>query len=44
MKRKLYAIELLRKLVSDKELRILEITFDEDLSTEEKIDILLKEE
>ena len=44
MKRRLYAIELLRKLVSEKELRILEITFDDDLSTKEKIDSLLKEE
>jgi len=37
LKTKLYAEELLRKLVTADELRILEIIWDSELSTKEKI-------
>ena len=43
MKSKLYAGELLKKLVTEKELRILEAVWDDELSIDQKIDSLLKE-
>ena len=43
MKSKLYARELLKKLVTEKELRILEAVWDDELSIDQKIDSLLKE-
>jgi len=43
MKSKLYARELLKKLVTDQELKILETTWDNDLTVEQKIDLLLEE-
>lgn len=43
MKSKLYAEDLLKKLVTEKELRILKAVWDEELSIEQKIDSLLKE-
>jgi hypothetical protein len=44
MKRKLYATELLKKIVTEKELRILEVAWDDELSAEEKIDLILEED
>jgi hypothetical protein len=44
MKSKLYAADLLKKLVSKKELEILEIVWDEEQSQDQKIDALLGEE
>jgi hypothetical protein len=44
MKSKLYAADLLKKLVSKKELEILEIVSDEEQSQDQKIDALLGEE
>jgi hypothetical protein len=41
---KLYAEELLKKITSEEELRVLEAIWDEDLSLEAKIDLLLKED
>jgi len=43
LKSKLYAEDLLKKLVTEKELRILKAVWDEELSIEQKIDSLLKE-
>ena len=43
MKSKLYAEDLLKKLVTEKELKILKAVWDEELSIEQKIDSLLKE-
>ena len=40
MKGKLYARELLKKLVSVKELEVLEIVWDEELDVEQKIKAL----
>jgi len=44
MKAKLYARELLEKLVKPKELRVLEVVWDHELNPDQKIEILLKEE
>jgi hypothetical protein len=41
---KLYAKDLLEKLVSKKELKILEVVWNEELDTNEKIERLMKEE
>jgi len=41
---KLYAEELLKKLVTEKELRILERVWDSELSTEQKIALLVEED
>ena len=41
MKRKLYGIELLKKLVNQEDLTILEVSSDDDLTIEEKIAILV---
>lgn len=41
---KLYAEELLKKITTEKELRVLEAVWDEDLPVEAKIDLLLKED
>jgi hypothetical protein len=43
LKSKLYARELLKKLVTENELRILEAVWDAELSIDQKIDSLLKE-
>lgn len=43
MKGKLYARELLKKLLSVKDLEVLEIVWDEDLSLEQKIKALVEE-
>jgi len=43
LKSKLYAEDLLKKLVTEKELKILKAVWDEELSIEQKIDSLLKE-
>jgi hypothetical protein len=42
LKRRLYASELLKKLVKPEELRILEVVWDEELNTEQKIEALLR--
>lgn len=44
MKTKLYAEELLRKLVSEDELRILEKIWDSELSTNQKVALLMEGE
>jgi len=44
LKTKLYAEELLRKLVTADELRILEKIWDPELSAKEKIVLLVEEE
>jgi len=41
---KLYARELLKKLTTQEELKILEGVWDEELSIDEKIEYLLKKE
>lgn len=41
MKSRLYAKDLLKKLVTEKELKILEIVWDDELTEEQKIDELL---
>jgi hypothetical protein len=43
MKSRLYAKDLLKKLVTEKELKILEVVWDEELTEEQKIDELLGE-
>lgn len=43
MKRKLYARELLKKLVTKKELKVLERVWDDELSVDQKIEALLEE-
>ena len=42
MRMKLYAKELLDKLVSEKELKILETVWDDELKIDEKIERLLE--
>lgn len=42
MKGKLYARELLKKLVSVKELEVLEIVWDEELDVEQKVKALVE--
>ena len=42
MKTKLYAKELLNKLASEKELKILEIVWDDELDVDQKIKQLLE--
>ena len=44
MRTKLYAKELLKKLVGDKELEILETVWDDELSEDQKINRLVEEE
>ena len=44
MTRKLYARELFEKLVNKKELKILETAWNDELTTDEKIQRLLKRE
>ena len=41
MRTKLYAKELLKKLVTEKELEILEAVWDDELSVDQKIERLL---
>lgn len=41
MKSRLYAKDLLKKLVMEKELEILEVVWDDELTEEQKIDELL---
>jgi hypothetical protein len=41
LKSRLYARDLLKKLITEKELRILEVVWDDELSDEQKIDELL---
>jgi len=43
LKSKLYAKELLKKLLTEKELRILEAVWDDELSIDQKIDSILGE-
>jgi len=43
LKPSLYALELLKKLLSDEELFIFEIVADENLSEKKKIDLMLEE-
>jgi len=43
LKSSLYAIELIKKLLSKEELSIFEIVSDENLSENEKIDAMLEE-
>lgn len=42
MKRKLYAAELLERLVSQEELAILEVSSDDELTIAQKISLLVK--
>ena len=42
MRTKLYDKELLKKLVTEKELEILEIVWDDELSVDQKIERLLE--
>jgi hypothetical protein len=42
MKRRMYADELMKKLVSTDDMKLLDIITDDDLSTEEKIKSLVK--
>jgi len=42
LRTKLYAEELLKKLVTENELRMLEIIWDSELTTEQKIALLLE--
>lgn len=42
MRGKLYARKLLKKLVTEKELKILEAVWDDELSVEQKIESLLR--
>lgn len=42
MRGKLYARKLLKKLVAEKELKILEAVWDDELSVEQKIESLLR--
>jgi len=42
LKTRLYAKELLKKLVTEKELRILEKIWDSELATEQKIALLVE--
>jgi len=44
LKGKLYARDLLKKLTTEEELKILEAVWDGELSIDEKIEHLLKEE
>jgi len=44
LKTKLYAEELLRKLVTEDELRILEKIWDSELSTNQKVALLMEGE
>jgi len=44
LRAKLYAKELLEKLVKEKELRILEVIWDPELDVDEQLECLLKEE
>jgi hypothetical protein len=44
MKRKMYATELMKKLVSAEELVILEISANDELSIDEKINLLLRKD
>ena len=44
MSRKLYARELFEKLVNEKELKILETAWNDELTIDEKIQCLLKRE
>jgi hypothetical protein len=41
VKSRLYAKDLLKKLVTEKELKILEVVWDDELAEEQKIDELL---
>ena len=43
MKGKLYAGELLKKLVTKEEMKVLEAVWDDELSVEQKIESLLEE-
>jgi len=43
LKSKLYARELLKKLVTEKELTVLEAVWDHELSIDKKIEFLLEE-
>ena len=43
MTAKLYAKELLEKLVKGKELRVLEVVWDHELDVNEQLELLLKE-
>lgn len=43
MRVKLYTKELLEKLVSEKELKILEVLWDHKLDADQQIELLLKE-
>lgn len=43
MRHKLYARELLKKLVTKKELKVLERVWDDELSVDQKIEALLEE-
>lgn len=43
MRAKLYAKELLEKLVKEKELRLLEVVWDYELDADEQMELLLKE-
>jgi len=42
LRTRLYAEELLKKLVTEKELRILEIIWDSELETKQKIALLVE--
>jgi hypothetical protein len=42
LKRKLYALNLLKKMLSDDDLKVLEAVWDEELDADEKIEILLR--
>jgi hypothetical protein len=43
LKGKLYARELLKKLVTEEEMKVLEAVWDDELSVEQKIESLLEE-
>lgn len=43
MRGKLYARELLKKLVMEKELKVLEAVWDDELTVNQKIEALLEE-
>lgn len=43
MRGKLYARELLKKLVTEKELKVLEAIWDNELTVDQKIEALLEE-
>lgn len=44
MSRKLYAVDLLKKIVDEEELRILEVLWEDSIPLDKKVELILKED